>query len=626
MSRDIVPVITTKDRCLRALQDLELEILMELDRVCRKHGIEYTLGGGTCLGRVRHGGFIPWDDDIDVDMIGDQFDRFMEIAPQEIDQERFFLRCRQTDPTQLRTMAKLELRGTQISNDEWDRKGLKVGIFIDICRLSYLPDDARRRKEVTDRLFMLRCVEDYKKYGTFANKMTSADQLRCIALGRTMSASAVMEQEDKLTHCCEGPTSYLIDDSIINGNYGGYPSEGCMHSTDVQFEGRTVMDKESTDSFLTSLYGRNYGSWLPPVKRISHHNLTVVDFGEYAEKYGLPENYQDYFTIEYTEEKLRHMEELSLEMLSYIDDICTKNGIRYYVAGNEAFIQGRGIDAAAGLWNGAATVAMPREDFARFDAVCRRRDLGKYFYQSTDTDPAYKRVYPRLRLRLTFLREIRIPRKVECHYNDGFYVNIVPLDFTSSDEKERKDHIRDLRRLNDLMVLKWTKTTPVTIMRMPAKKKAIFLSAAGSSVDSLRKKALAAAGRYKTGDYYIDSSGYALEGLAVPKEVMGEGVRMDFLGHELMFPADMEAYIKAADGNSFRSKSTSLLKDLADGKISSAEYIERLKEDIGKKHRQCHLNYFDIPDHQLTVLRYDEKENRLMSNEELLEQSSRIGE
>ena len=112
-------LITNKDKVLRALQLTQLEGLKEIDRVCRKHGIEYSLDGGTCLGRMRHGGFIPWDDDIDVDMTVENYDKFMEVASEEIDSNRFFLRCRKTDAKHYRTAAKLETKDTILEFGGW---------------------------------------------------------------------------------------------------------------------------------------------------------------------------------------------------------------------------------------------------------------------------------------------------------------------------------------------------------------------------------------------------------------------------------------------------------------------------------------------------------------------------
>ena len=64
---------------LRNLQLRMLEILNVVDRICRKHDIKYWLCGGTLLGAVRHGGFIPWDDDLDIEMMREDFIRFSEI-------------------------------------------------------------------------------------------------------------------------------------------------------------------------------------------------------------------------------------------------------------------------------------------------------------------------------------------------------------------------------------------------------------------------------------------------------------------------------------------------------------------------------------------------------------------
>ena len=69
-------MIRPTEKQLRKLQMIELELLEEVDRICRKHGIQYYITDGTLLGAVRHGGFIPWDDDADVTMLRGEYEKF----------------------------------------------------------------------------------------------------------------------------------------------------------------------------------------------------------------------------------------------------------------------------------------------------------------------------------------------------------------------------------------------------------------------------------------------------------------------------------------------------------------------------------------------------------------------
>ena len=83
---------------LRRAQLKQLSILEEIDRICRKHSIRYWLDGGSLLGAVRHGGFIPWDDDIDIAMPLEDMQRFVEIAPKEL-REGLRLQTPETEDT-----------------------------------------------------------------------------------------------------------------------------------------------------------------------------------------------------------------------------------------------------------------------------------------------------------------------------------------------------------------------------------------------------------------------------------------------------------------------------------------------------------------------------------------------
>jgi len=117
---------------VKEVQEIQLEILLELDRICKKHSIHYILYGGTLLGAVRHKGFIPWDDDLDVAMYRDDFERFLSIAKKEMGND-FFLQTFETDPHFPPLFAKIRKNGTilrQINHAELDmHHGVPIDVF-----------------------------------------------------------------------------------------------------------------------------------------------------------------------------------------------------------------------------------------------------------------------------------------------------------------------------------------------------------------------------------------------------------------------------------------------------------------------------------------------------------------
>ena len=150
-------MFTMDHKILRKLQMVELEMLAELDRICRENNISYILDGGTMLGAVRHGGFIPWDDDVDVRMLRKNYDRFCEICKTQLD-KKYFLQTYQTDPGYRWGYAKLRRKGTLFLRKNQENMKYEQGIFLDIFPIDGTPDYLVLRKIHKFRCFCVRKI------------------------------------------------------------------------------------------------------------------------------------------------------------------------------------------------------------------------------------------------------------------------------------------------------------------------------------------------------------------------------------------------------------------------------------------------------------------------------------
>lgn len=121
---------------LRRQQERMLSMVVELDRICRKHDIPYFLYGGTLLGAVRHNGFIPWDDDLDVALLYDDYKRLMEILPGELPSS-IVLQNNDTDPNYFYFFAKLRDKNSYLEElSPYDKVFKEKGVYIDIFPFS----------------------------------------------------------------------------------------------------------------------------------------------------------------------------------------------------------------------------------------------------------------------------------------------------------------------------------------------------------------------------------------------------------------------------------------------------------------------------------------------------------
>jgi len=277
---------------VRRLQHRMLEILGEFDRVCRILGIGYFVCGGTMLGYVRHGGFIPWDDDIDVGMLREDYERFREEAAAHLG-ERFFLQTRESDPNIPYLFTKIRLNGTEYITAYNQNRVFHKGICLDI-----FPFDAIPEGEEAQRRFKRRVRKRARRHHRVVNRQVPPVEYatpprdfeewwfrlfgrvhRCVYWHIPLKWT--QRRYDRLvtrynTRAASGGSGRVA--SFVP-TYTHVALDDLLPYRDVKFEGLTVKVPYRPEVFLEMQYG-DYMS-LPPVhKRVGHGLLRWGDVDE----------------------------------------------------------------------------------------------------------------------------------------------------------------------------------------------------------------------------------------------------------------------------------------------------------------------------------------------------------
>jgi len=262
-------MVELKGDVLRKLQMTELEMLIEVDRICRKYDIKYSLDGGTLLGAVRHNGFIPWDDDADVVMLRAEYDKFYAACQRDLDTDRFFLQEYRTDDRYRWGYSKMRRNGTLFLREGQEHVKCNQSVFIDIFVYDSVPDQAVLRRL---HLFLCYCIRK-ALYSEVGRKTAQSRPLRFwYEILYKIPRNAWFFLIGKIAHVTNKKRRSLVRHMTYpyrkECRYG-LPRECFDEYIEKDFEGHTFKIFKKYDLYLTQLYG-DYMTLPPPEKRKTH--------------------------------------------------------------------------------------------------------------------------------------------------------------------------------------------------------------------------------------------------------------------------------------------------------------------------------------------------------------------
>ena len=261
---------------LQHLQKVILSIVKDIDDLCKKNNIEYYLFGGSAIGAVRHKGFIPWDDDLDIVMDHHNYDRFIRVCRNQLDAEKYFFQEGLVDWPAL--YSKVRLKGTLLEEAEsYEDDDSKKGIFVDIFKLDNAPEFSLLRKwqYACGKYLLCYCLLQRGYVNASIKKkllMWSALPLK-IGFLRRFIMNQLIKYNDRDTN------AYVSFGSRFRYKSSFFRKDLFSHPLYIQFDDTQLPVPEKYDELLTQLYGDYMTP--PPVNERQGWHMKKVDFGPY---------------------------------------------------------------------------------------------------------------------------------------------------------------------------------------------------------------------------------------------------------------------------------------------------------------------------------------------------------
>jgi lipopolysaccharide cholinephosphotransferase len=257
---------------LRAVQLTQLEMLVEVDRICRKGGIVYRIVAGTMLGAVRHGGFIPWDDDADVAFLRGEYEKFRTACEKELDTSRFYFQDHRNTPGYRWGYGKLRRKGTEFVRLGQEQMPYEQGIFIDIFPYDGMPDNYLLRSWHCFRCFLYRKAF-WSEVGWRNARGIERFVYQCLRKIPTKRLYRSYERFIEKSNHRESKWIRILTYPTPTKDYG-YRRQWADEVIDIEFEGAVLCGVAEYEEYLSFKFG-DYMS-LPPENERKTHPVSAL--------------------------------------------------------------------------------------------------------------------------------------------------------------------------------------------------------------------------------------------------------------------------------------------------------------------------------------------------------------
>lgn len=261
------------DKEMNILKNIELQILIEIDRICRENSINYSIAFGTLIGAIRHKGFIPWDDDIDIMMERDEYNKFCSVVENRLDKKFYFVTFENCKKYAL-PFAKVMAKDTLYSEMSTGGNGAPKGIWVDIFPVDKTSEEYKERvnqystaQKIKGRLF---CIANYS-FGKSGLSLVLYRARKLLYLFDTHEKLVVKYNANASLYCGMNNCKKLVClGDNIGVEKGTYEKKWFSEYIEIEFENHSFMCIKYYDEFLKHIYG-DYMK-LPPLEEQAPHH------------------------------------------------------------------------------------------------------------------------------------------------------------------------------------------------------------------------------------------------------------------------------------------------------------------------------------------------------------------